>query len=277
MNEMELPPEDHSLIMVMGKTGVGKSYFIDHITGQKVIQGHTLESCTKNISWYTIKDQKISLIDTHGFDDTYLSDDQVLIKFAEWLNNLYKSGRKLNGVVYLHSIKDDKMYGSSVKNFNMFKSISGKECYDNTILSTTKWGQINKEVGENREQQILSQFWADVISEGSHYFRYDDDLTMLDCIIKLSQKGKIVLQLQDELKQGKYLGNTSAGKLIISDLNHFVELHKKQLTRIKEDITEALKEKDQELLNWCQEEENRIHKMLDDINNSLIKLISNQH
>ena len=38
-------PKDHDMILVMGVTGAGKSYFINKLTEESVVEGNTLHSC----------------------------------------------------------------------------------------------------------------------------------------------------------------------------------------------------------------------------------------
>jgi len=52
--------------------------------------GHNLESLTRDIettSW-TFQRRQILLVDTPGFDDTFLSDTEVLAMIAEYLEQL---------------------------------------------------------------------------------------------------------------------------------------------------------------------------------------------
>jgi predicted GTPase len=38
-------PTDQNIVLVMGLTGAGKSFFINKLTGQNVEEGHKLKSC----------------------------------------------------------------------------------------------------------------------------------------------------------------------------------------------------------------------------------------
>jgi len=38
-------PTDQTIVLVMGLTGAGKSFFINKLTGQNVEEGHKLKSC----------------------------------------------------------------------------------------------------------------------------------------------------------------------------------------------------------------------------------------
>lgn len=38
---------DQNMVLVMGLTGAGKTYFINKLTGQKLNEGHELRSCKR--------------------------------------------------------------------------------------------------------------------------------------------------------------------------------------------------------------------------------------
>ena len=41
------------------------------------------------------------------------------------------------------------------------------------VLGTTNWGEVDKEVGENREQQLAKTFWNPMTASGSKSLRFD--------------------------------------------------------------------------------------------------------
>jgi len=83
------------IIAVMGPTGSGKSTFIKTASGAEDIVGHSLQSCTTEITSYEVLwdmgDSQISIIfvDTPGFDDTTKSDTEILKLISNWLKETY--------------------------------------------------------------------------------------------------------------------------------------------------------------------------------------------
>ena len=95
----------------MGPTGAGKSTvstrtrclipffltffkFIEIATGIDGIVGHSLVSCTNNISVFKLSvpgivDSDIYFVDTPGFDDTNKSDVDIFKMISDWLNSTY--------------------------------------------------------------------------------------------------------------------------------------------------------------------------------------------
>lgn len=91
----------------MGSTGVGKSAvrfpLLNDFCPSRSLQfvnaaanmdattvSHDLESCTKEISIVPIPfsenpTRRVILVDTPGFDDTWLPDTEILRRIAEWL------------------------------------------------------------------------------------------------------------------------------------------------------------------------------------------------
>ncbi|KAE8417126.1 P-loop containing nucleoside triphosphate hydrolase protein [Aspergillus pseudocaelatus] len=132
----------------MGMTGVGKTTFISTLTDSDLTVGHGLSSCTKNIDVVEtiINGQKVHLIDTPGFDDTDLSDTEILKTIAA----------------------DVRVQGSALKNIRIFRSLVGEDNMTNVILVTTRWDSVTEVEGELRLQELLGKdkFWGGMITAG---------------------------------------------------------------------------------------------------------------
>jgi hypothetical protein len=55
------------------------------------------------------------LLDTPGFDDTALSDSEVLESIELELARIYKGKRSLNGLIYLYDVSRPRLGGQSSK------------------------------------------------------------------------------------------------------------------------------------------------------------------
>lgn len=68
---------------------------INQLAGKEAVKvGHDLDSCTSAIQQVIVqhptkKDRRIVLVDTPGFDDTYVNDVEILKSIAEWLADAY--------------------------------------------------------------------------------------------------------------------------------------------------------------------------------------------
>lgn len=108
-----------------------------------------------------IQGRKFVLVNTPGFNDTSLSDSDVLKMLATWLESSYRSGTKLSAIIYVHPITQTRMHGSALRNLAVFKLLCGESFYKNITLATSCWSLVNYDEGEKREQELKSQpkFW----------------------------------------------------------------------------------------------------------------------
>ncbi|KAH8693455.1 P-loop containing nucleoside triphosphate hydrolase protein, partial [Phaeosphaeriaceae sp. PMI808] len=204
-----------------GKTGTGKTTFVKNVTNSNFEIGHGLSSMTKEVQAASaeIDGHQITLVDTPGFDDTHLTDTQVLGLIADWLKYTYDEGTLLSGIVFLHSISSDRMEGSSLKNLDMFRKLCGDENLGNVILANTKWSHIQPNIGYQREQELIQNFWASMIARGSRTTRLGDDQDSAKDVVRTTIPNRaVVLKLQYELSMGMHLSETAAGSTIAREL-----------------------------------------------------------
>ncbi|KAE8162729.1 P-loop containing nucleoside triphosphate hydrolase protein [Aspergillus tamarii] len=142
----------------MGVTGVGKTTFISTLTDSD-LTGFTATNtnctqCTEDIDVVEtiINGQKVHLIDTSGFDDTDLSETEIVRMIAAYLQGAKGANVQLTGLLYLHQISDVRMQGSALKNIRMFRSLVGGDNMTNVILVTMRWDSVTEVEGEVRLQ-----------------------------------------------------------------------------------------------------------------------------
>ncbi|PVI00554.1 hypothetical protein DM02DRAFT_655302 [Periconia macrospinosa] len=116
-------------ILVLGMTDSGKSTLIQQCTGATSAQiGHSLQSCTNGLSVHSFmyENHHVLMIDTPGFDDTNRPDIDTLKIVSSYLSASFANNVRLNGIIYLHRISDNRLGNSGLCNLHMFKKLSGK-------------------------------------------------------------------------------------------------------------------------------------------------------
>jgi len=268
----------------MGKTGTGKTSFVNAITGGKLPVGSRLKACEHSLSTNfpfiylrdlpsngavgtqdiqtastTINGREVQLIDTPGFDDTDRSDVDILANIAKWVQRAGYERKHLSGIIYLHRISDIRMEGSSVKNLRMFRELCGEKNFSNVILCTTMWDKVGEEEGREREEELKSTrtFWGSLISRGAQVVQHQGDLTASTRKIaeSLIPKGTIVLQLQQELDRNGNLSDTSAGRVLTGEIEDMKKKHQEEMEELRKEIQASSDKREVELLKEYYEKE----------------------
>ncbi|KAF2675109.1 P-loop containing nucleoside triphosphate hydrolase protein [Microthyrium microscopicum] len=215
--------EPYNMILLLGLTGSGKSFFINKLAKDAVIEGPGLKSETQRCKVVRMKvgNQYVAIVDTPGFDDTKRTDAEILEEIVQFLVFQYTLGIPLKGIIYMHRIIDVKMQGTSQRYFEMFRRICGEKNFPNVVLLTTMWDQLKDEgVGLRRDQELRDDFWNKMEEMGSQIRSFDGSEAMAEAIIcRLMRKKSIVLDIQRELvDQDMALDQTNAGKLLLPRL-----------------------------------------------------------
>ncbi|KAJ5534657.1 hypothetical protein N7527_000911 [Penicillium freii] len=188
-------------VLVMGITGVGKSTFISKLIGDDAGIGHDLTSYTQGVKFHSMimKGRSVYLI--------------------------YRRGMKIAGILYLHRISDNRVSGSTLRNFKLLESICGLDAAPRLFLVTTMWDSTKGENHEAalRESRLVTtrQFWGRFVEQGSQTKRWRGDewsaLSIVDALISLGGAYKPLLIQRELVDEGKPLKETSAGLELMSE------------------------------------------------------------
>ncbi|KAI0091159.1 P-loop containing nucleoside triphosphate hydrolase protein [Irpex rosettiformis] len=268
--------EQDTVIAVMGPTGSGKSTFINLVSGSKLPVSDSLRSCTNTVQEseiFYVSGHPVTLIDTPGFDDTIMSDTDVLKLIASYLTTTYEHGFKLSGVIYMHRITDRRVGGISKKNFGMLRKLCGDETLENVAIVTTMWDQeSSEEKGTAREQELMTDplFFKHVVDKGAQMLRHDNgSVSARNIVSRFISKSPVTLRIQKELvDENKDIGDTAAGIAVQGSLATLIEEHKREIRTLQEDMLKAMREHDlqtkQELEEERAEMEIKLKKMEND-------------
>ena len=146
----------------------------------------------------------------------------------------------LGGVIYLQSIAEKRLKGTTRRNLDMFHQLCGNNALARIVIGTTNWGETDKTAGEKREQQLAKIFWNTMIASGSKSLRFDKTersaRTFLDAILDQLEfhdneeiSNENVLRIQNELVVlDRKIPETAAGKELRYTLEQLLEMQKEE-------------------------------------------------
>jgi len=267
-------------IAVMGATGSGKSTFVNLISGSDLGVGNGLKSCTDNVQAvdFNLDGRRVVLIDTPGFDDTTLSDTDVLNMIAAFLESSYEQGKKLAGVLYFHRISEPRMTGMSRKNFGMFRKLCGDAALKNVVIVTNMWGEVDPAVGNAREIELATEdiFFKPVLEKHAQMIRHENTISSAERVIRLILGNHpLPLRIQEELvNEHKALPETSAGEELNRELNAQIEKHQGEMRTLRDEMQQAIKDKDEETRRELEMEIQRMQMRVEDLQNDSKRMAS---
>ncbi|KAI6019512.1 P-loop containing nucleoside triphosphate hydrolase protein [Pisolithus microcarpus] len=203
------------VILLMGKTGSGKSNFINVVTGMQPEDGaDSLSSCTKEVFAYQCyrNGQRYIFVDTPGLNNGKLSQSAVFKAIARWLEVTYRRHSiKLTGVIYTQDITDNSWSPTDMHGFQLFDRLCGSEAAHQVRLVTTMWDEADKSEADKAEGTLEKTHWNSLIAAGAQPQRFDDTSESAWNIVQSLGNTTTTLLLQKEVVDlGKLLKDTTA-------------------------------------------------------------------
>ena len=199
-----------NIYAVIGRTGVGKSSFIDVLGGRdgegrepKVCHG--LQSCTSTLGFYqaSLNEKSICVLDSPGFDDDRpdLTDEEIMRRIFFKLSDNYGGDKLIKGLVYMHDISQSRFGGLALRHFALFEKLCGADNFEHVVLVTSKWLKsptYDEEQQElRREQDLINTYWKNMTARGSQVERFDGSPESARQILGVLQRKPRLVKLQE--------------------------------------------------------------------------------
>ncbi|KAI0018558.1 hypothetical protein F4780DRAFT_513091 [Xylariomycetidae sp. FL0641] len=275
---------DSSMILVMGETGVGKSTFINALKPNAVVVGHDLHSVQsppQAVKLYLNQEETKSIIvvDTPGFNDSQRSDPEVLTEITQFLVAQHSAGIPLQGILYLHRIRDNRMSGSARRYLETFRSLCGDVAMKNVIFVTTCWDKVHDSERPEfmrRETQLIAEFWAPMVEQGSDVKQFDGSKEAAEALVisLVENRSPVVLDIQRELVDNEQLvSETTAGRPFHEALEAEIQDWQERLERIEAELA-TVGDQDVNHIAQLQAEKKDIEKVIKSLQKTLKKMRS---
>jgi chromosome segregation ATPase len=189
----------------------------------------------------------------------------------------YEKGSKLAGVIYVHRISDNRFTGITGRNFKMFRELCGDTTLRNVVLVTNMWGEVSRDVGEARENELSNNFFKPVLDKGAQMVRHHNTAQSAHDVIRRIMKNRpVALQIQRELvDEHKDIIDTAAGEAVNRELNEQIRRHQAELKAVQEDMMQALNEKDEETRQELEAETKKLQEQMERIKKDSEGMASN--
>jgi len=166
------------LILLLGQTGVGKSTFINDAdpNNEPAVVSHDYFGSTSEVAGFNVESpanpsQRVTLVETPGFNDTWLKDIEILDKLIVWLKEQNPSVN-VYAILYLHDItRYTPTLGAAAVTPS---SLSRRELAKNVCLATVGWtGKDTPAHLVRQEQNLKTKSWNLMADAGSKIVRFE--------------------------------------------------------------------------------------------------------
>jgi hypothetical protein len=147
----------------------------------------------------------------------------------------YRREVQLAGIIYFHRISDQRWRGSDTRSFGWLKSICGEETLRNVVLATNMWGDVTREIGAVREQQLATDFVKDALDEGAQLHRHHDTTESAHQIIRgILNNRRAPFQVQRELvEEDREFDQTTVGEEIKREVGESTKALEEEIEELR--------------------------------------------
>jgi len=160
----------------------------------------------------------------------------------------------------------------------MFRKLCGDSTLQNVVIVTNMWGEVDPEVGDAREAELIREdiFFKPVLDKGAQMARHTNTTPSAEDIIRLVLNNHpLPLRIQTELvTEHKDISETGAGEELNRELAAQIKKHKEDMRVLKEEMQQAIRDKDEETRRELEIETKRMQKEIARFENDAKRLES---
>lgn len=170
------------------------------------------------------------------------------------------------------------MGGVARRNFKMFQKLCGTGAYRNVAIVTTRWDEVDVQIGREREEELVSKptLFKGVLDGGATYFRYSRTSQSAKKILNhLLDLPPTELLIQTEIVgERKNVPDTLAGLELRKEILKLEEQHKEDMRALQEEMEEAMREHENGAVADLQKELQELRKKMANLSEEKGKLSS---
>ena len=160
----------------------------------------------------------------------------------------------------------------------MFRKLCGDSTLRNVVIVTNMWGQVDPQLGDEREAELVREdiFFKPVLDKGARMARHDNTPPSAENIIRLIlENHPLPLRIQQELvDEHKDISETGAGEELNRELNIQIRRHQQEMRVLREEMEQAMKDKDEETRRELEIETKRMQREISRFQNDARRLES---
>ena len=159
----------------------------------------------------------------------------------------------------------------------MFRKLCGESTLKNVVLVTSMWGVEPQDTSEAREEELSSKFFKSALDKGAQMVRYHNTAESAHNIIRMVMGNRpVALQIQRELvDERKDITDTAAGESINPELKKQIRQHQAELKGLRDEMAQALKEKDEEMRRKLEEQQRKLDEWMEKITKASERMAAN--
>jgi hypothetical protein len=128
------------------------------------------------------------------------------------------------------------MAGTPLKNLRIFDSLSKEHGFQNIVITTTMWDEVDEELGATREEELKSKYWEVILGQSTtkrFLNSHQSAFLVLEGFIDTANR-EFSLLVQEELSvMRKHIGDAAAGLDLLSQLERCVGEQDEVLKRLR--------------------------------------------